>query len=92
MFLIEVVASLVAGSVSLRADALDFLGDAANYGLALAVVGLALHWRAKAGAERGPKREILCQSSGRPTLTMMVMPSRHLRGCYSRGPVHSGLI
>jgi Co/Zn/Cd efflux system component len=46
MFLIEIVASLVAGSVSLRADALDFLGDAANYGLALAVVGLALQWRA----------------------------------------------
>ena len=28
MFLIEIVASVIAGSVSLRADALDFLGDA----------------------------------------------------------------
>jgi hypothetical protein len=32
MFLIEIVASLVAESVTLRADALDFLGDTANYG------------------------------------------------------------
>jgi len=37
----------------LRADALDFLGDAANHGLALAVVGLALHWRAKAALLKG---------------------------------------
>ena len=48
MFLIEIVASVIAGSVSLRADALDFLGDAANY----AVVGLALHWRARAALSR----------------------------------------
>src|SRR4051794_41411034 len=31
MFFVEIVASFIAGSVSLRADALDFLGDAANY-------------------------------------------------------------
>lgn len=43
MFLIEVVAGLVAGSASLQADALDFLADAANYGLSLFVVGMALH-------------------------------------------------
>ena len=53
MFLIEIVASVIAGSVSLRADALDFLGDAANYALALAVVGLALHWRARAALLKG---------------------------------------
>jgi Co/Zn/Cd efflux system component len=53
MFLIEIVASVTAGSVSLRADALDFLGDAANYAVALAVVGLALHWRAKATLLKG---------------------------------------
>jgi Co/Zn/Cd efflux system component len=53
MFLIEIVASLVAGSVSLRADALDFLGDAANYAVALAVVGLALQWRAAAALLKG---------------------------------------
>ena len=46
MFLVEIVASLVAGSVSLRADALDFLADALNYAIALAVIGLSLRWRA----------------------------------------------
>jgi Co/Zn/Cd efflux system component len=53
MFLIEIVASVIAGSVSLRADALDFSGDAANYAVALAVVGLALHWRARRRAAQG---------------------------------------
>ena len=53
MFVVEIVASVIAGSVSLRAEALDFLGDAANYALALAVVGLALHWRAKAALLKG---------------------------------------
>jgi Co/Zn/Cd efflux system component len=53
MFGVEIVASIVAGSVSLRADALDFLADAANYAVALAVVGLALHWRARAALLKG---------------------------------------
>jgi Co/Zn/Cd efflux system component len=53
MFLVEIVASVIAGSVSLRADALDFLGDAANYAVALAVVGLALHWRANVALLKG---------------------------------------
>jgi Co/Zn/Cd efflux system component len=53
MFLTEVVAGLMAGSVSLQADALDFLGDAFNYGISLAVVGLALTWRARAALFKG---------------------------------------
>src|SRR4051794_8520794 len=53
MFLVEIVASFVAGSMSLRADALDFLGDAANYAVALAVVGLSLQWRAGAALLKG---------------------------------------
>jgi len=53
MFLIEIVTSFIAGSVSLRADALDFLGDAANYAVALAVVGLSLQWRAGAALLKG---------------------------------------
>jgi Co/Zn/Cd efflux system component len=53
MFGVELVASIIAGSVSLRADALDFLGDAANYAVALAVVGLALQWRARAALLKG---------------------------------------
>jgi Co/Zn/Cd efflux system component len=53
MFGVELVASIIAGSVSLRADALDFLADAANYAVALAVVGLALQWRARAALLKG---------------------------------------
>jgi Co/Zn/Cd efflux system component len=53
MFSVEIVASLKAQSVSLRADALDFLGDAANYGIGLMVVGLTLRWRAAAALFKG---------------------------------------
>src|SRR6478736_1351860 len=53
MFGVEIVASIIACSVSLRADALDFLSDTANYAVALAVVGLALHWRARAALLKG---------------------------------------
>jgi Co/Zn/Cd efflux system component len=53
MFFVEIAASLVSDSVSLRADALDFLGDAANYALALAVIGMALRWRASAALLKG---------------------------------------
>src|SRR3954449_9635777 len=53
MFGVEIAASIIAGSVSLRADALDFLGDAANYAVALAVVGLSLQWRACAALLKG---------------------------------------
>jgi Co/Zn/Cd efflux system component len=53
MFLVEIVAGLAAGSVSLQADALDFLADAGNYGISLFVVGLALHYRAKAALVKG---------------------------------------
>ena len=48
MFLVEIGAGLVAGSASLQADALDFLGDAANYALSLFVIGMALRFRAVA--------------------------------------------
>ena len=41
MFLVEVAAGWRASSVSLLADAIDFFGDAANYALSLAVIGLA---------------------------------------------------
>lgn len=48
MFLVEIVAGLRAGSLSLLADAVDFGGDALNYGVSLAVLGTALAWRARA--------------------------------------------
>jgi Co/Zn/Cd efflux system component len=53
MFVVEVGAGLAAGSASLQADALDFLGDAANYGISLFVVGTALHYRAGAAFAKG---------------------------------------
>jgi len=53
MFLVEIVAGLAAGSVSLQADALDFLADAGNYGISLFVVGMALRYRAKAALVKG---------------------------------------
>jgi cation diffusion facilitator family transporter len=46
MFGVEMVAGLQAGSLALLADAIDFAGDAFNYGLSLAVLASALAWRA----------------------------------------------
>jgi Co/Zn/Cd efflux system component len=37
----------------LQADALDFLGDAANYAISLSVAGMALAWRAKTALVKG---------------------------------------
>lgn len=53
MFFIELGAGVAAGSVALQADALDFLGDAANYGLSLFVLSMALVWRARAALVKG---------------------------------------
>lgn len=48
MFAVEIVVGVAAGSMSLLADSLDFFGDAANYGIGLAVLGSALAIRARA--------------------------------------------
>ena len=53
MFLVEIAAGVAAGSASLQADALDFLGDAGNYIISLAVVGMALRYRALAALAKG---------------------------------------
>ena len=53
MFLTEIIAGVAAGSAALQADALDFLGDAANYAISLGVAGLALTWRARAALLKG---------------------------------------
>jgi len=53
MFLVEIGAGLAAGSASLQADALDFLGDAGNYAISLFVVGMALRYRATAALAKG---------------------------------------
>lgn len=48
MFVVEIAAGMSADSRALQADALDFLGDAANYAISLGVAGMALAWRARA--------------------------------------------
>lgn len=48
MFLVELGAGFSAGSLSLLADAIDFAGDALNYGVSLAVLASASAWRARA--------------------------------------------
>jgi Co/Zn/Cd efflux system component len=53
MFVVEIGAGLAAGSASLQADALDFLGDAGNYIISLAVLSMALRYRAMAALAKG---------------------------------------
>jgi len=53
MFVVEFGAGVSAQSRSLQADALDFLGDAANYAISLGVAGMALTWRARAALIKG---------------------------------------
>ena len=53
MFVAEILAGIAAGSQALKADALDFLGDTATYGISLAVIGMPLAVRAKAALFKG---------------------------------------
>lgn len=53
MFFIEIMSGFRSGSVSLLADSLDFLGDAANYGISLVVLGLSVTVRANASRIKG---------------------------------------
>ncbi|MBA4027261.1 MAG: cation transporter [Cyanobacteria bacterium DS3.002] len=53
MFVVEMAAGAAADSRALQADALDFLGDAANYAISLLVAGMALAWRARAALAKG---------------------------------------
>lgn len=48
MFVVELAAGGSSGSLALIADAVDFGGDALNYGVTLAVLSAALAWRARA--------------------------------------------
>jgi Co/Zn/Cd efflux system component len=53
MFGVELIGGLSATSVSLLADAVDFLGDAGNYALSLFVLGLAPAWRSRTALVKG---------------------------------------
>ena len=53
MFTIEMSAGQVAQSQALKADALDFLGDALTYGISLAVIGASVRTRTNAALAKG---------------------------------------
>lgn len=53
MFAVEIGSGLRAGSVSLLADAVDFAADAANYGISLVVLSMAIGWRSRAALVKG---------------------------------------
>lgn len=53
MFLLELTAGLLAGSVSLIADSLDMLGDALVYGFSIYVVARGARMKAKAALLKG---------------------------------------
>jgi Co/Zn/Cd efflux system component len=59
MFMAEIIAGVAAGSAALQADALDFLGDAANYAISLGVAGMVLAWRARAALVKGATLALL---------------------------------
>lgn len=53
MFVVEVVAGLLARSTALLADSLDMLGDALGYGLSLYAVGRGALWASRAATVKG---------------------------------------
>ena len=71
MFALEMAAGLFGGSVALQADALDFLGDAATYGITLIVLGMGLGWRAGAAMLKG-------LSMGAFGLWVLVLTAMHI--------------
>jgi Co/Zn/Cd efflux system component len=59
MFLVEMGAGALAGSHALQADALDFLGDAATYGVSLAVIGASVRTRAMAAIAKAASLSLM---------------------------------
>lgn len=53
MFLVEAASGWHADSLALQADALDFLGDSANYAIALFVLARSHRWRAGSALAKG---------------------------------------
>lgn len=53
MFVVELAASAISGSAALAADAVDFAGDAANYGLSLAAIAAGGLWASRAAFAKG---------------------------------------
>ena len=53
LFVVELIGGAYAHSSALWADALDFFGDAVNYGISLAALGASLYWRATVALVKG---------------------------------------
>jgi len=53
MFLVELAASATSGSAALAADAVDFAGDAVNYGLSLAAIAAGGLWASRTALVKG---------------------------------------
>jgi Co/Zn/Cd efflux system component len=53
MFGVEIIGGMQANSTAVLADAIDFFGDAANYGLSLLVLSMAMAWRSRAALVKG---------------------------------------
>lgn len=53
MFAVEIAGGVRADSVALLADAVDFFGDAVNYGLSLGALALAALWRSRVAWLKG---------------------------------------
>lgn len=53
MFIVEMTAGQMSGSQALKADALDFFGDAMTYGISLAVIGSTVAVRTNAAIFKG---------------------------------------
>jgi Co/Zn/Cd efflux system component len=85
MFCVEVFASFAAGSAALQADAMDFLGDSANYAISLVVVGMALRYRATAALIKG-----LCM--GALGLSVLAAIAWHLAHGTTPEPLAMGVV
>ena len=95
MFAAEFAAGTLAGSHSLRADALDFLGDAANYAISLAVAGMALAWRAKAALLKGITLLVAASyvlASALLAAFGEVVPKPHVMGLMGTGALVANLL
>jgi Co/Zn/Cd efflux system component len=53
MFFVEIIGGVAAHSASLLADAIDFFGDSLSFALSLAVMSMALLWRARVALLKG---------------------------------------